>query len=530
MNTIKESDSFSFQKAFLIVCFLIMSVLTFGQSVIPKPNQINLNQGTFSFSNKLSISSNDALFESLMPGFVASAERFAEIELTETQNAEISLIRDSKIKDAEAYRLIITDKNITIEASGKQGCYYGLQSLIQLITFCGEDKELKCQTIEDQPRYSWRGLMLDESRHFFGVDEVKKLLDQMTLLKLNKFHWHLTDAQGWRIEIKRYPLLTEIGGKGNNSDPNAPAKYYTQEEIKEVVAYASDRFIEIIPEIDMPGHATAAVKAFPEFSGGGSEKYPDFTFNPGKPETYIFLTNILKELTTLFPSKYIHIGGDEVSFGNHQWPTLPDVKRLVQKEGLKDMREVEHYFLHQMADSILSMGKTLMGWDELVASDVNSETSLIMWWRHDKPEILEEALNKGYKVVACPRIPLYFDFVQHESHISGRKWAGRFAPVESVYSFPSEEFMPAETISNKNIVGIQANLWTETIHNPARLEFMVFPRIAALAESSWTNEKNKNYNDFEQRLKKLFIVYNDENLNYYNPYSSSPKETLGPKK
>ncbi len=244
--------------------------------------------------------------------------------------------------------------------------------------------------------------MLDESRHFFGEEKVKQLLDIMAFHKLNIFHWHLTDVPGWRIEIRKYPKLTAIGGTGNHNDPQAPAKYYTQEQIREIVKYAGERYIQIVPEIDMPGHAGASNRAYPEFSGGGSKAYPEFTFNPGKEETYSYLTDILKEVTELFPSPYIHLGGDEVNFGNQQWNTNKQVKALMKKNNLPDLKAVEQYFIRRMADTIKSLNKTAIGWDEIIDSKINPEDVIVMWWRHDKPGQLKSALENNYKVVLCP--------------------------------------------------------------------------------------------------------------------------------
>ncbi len=370
--------------------------------------------------------------------------------------------------------------------------------------------------------------MLDESRHFFGVAEVKKILDLMALHKLNKFHWHLTDSPGWRIEIKQYPLLTSIGAKGNNSDPEAEAQFYTQKQISEIIRYAADRFIEVIPEIDMPGHATVAVRAYPEFSGGGSKKYPDFTFHPGKEGTYQFLTNVLKEVGDLFPSKYIHIGGDEVSFGNQQWTGFPEVQQLMKRENFKDLVAVEHHFLRRMADSIQKMGKTMIGWDEVVAANLTTHP-LVMWWRHDQPKMLELALRNGYEVILCPRIPLYFDFVQLESHKSGRKWAGKYAPLESVYDFPSDKFTGGVSISTPLVKGIQANLWTETMHTTNRLEFMTFPRLSALAEAAWTNQEVKNFDSFKKRMSSVNGIFQKSDVDYFDATNpDKAKEIVGP--
>jgi hexosaminidase len=279
----------------------------------------------------------------------------------------------------------------------------------------------------------------------------------------------------------------------------------------------------------MPGHATAAAKAYPEFSGGGSKKYPDFTFNPGKEGTYRFLTNILKEITTLFPSKFIHIGGDEVSYGNQQWTDLPEIQQLMKRENLKDLLGVEHYFLKRMADSIRKLGKTMIGWDEVVTAGLTTHPR-VMWWRHDQPKMLALALKNGYEVILCPRIPLYFDFVQIETHKSGRKWAGKFAPIESVYDFPADKFTGGISISTPLVKGLQANLWTETMHTADRLEFMIFPRLSALAESAWTYQEAKDFPNFQKRMTNMVDIYQKSAVRYFD-YANPGKATEipGPK-
>lgn len=504
-----------------------------AQEVIPYPNHYEKTGGKLSIPRTLTISSHDNEFAGLIPGFIQSAQTFYSVAVKpRSKNGFIRLIRNTGEKDPEGYRLTIAPGGITVETGYPEGCFYGLQTVLQLTGNAGAGGSLPCAFIQDSPGYSWRGLMLDESRHFIGKTEVMKLLDFMALHKLNKFHWHLTDAQGWRIEIKQYPLLTEVGGRGDLTNPDGPALFYTQREIKEIVKYAEERFIDIIPEIDMPGHATAAVKAYPEFSGGGSRQYPDFTFNPGKKETYGFLTDILNEIVSLFPSRYIHIGGDEVHFGNEHWNDIDEVGQLMQVHHLKDLVDVEHYFINRMADSVRAMGKTVVGWDEVVTAGLPASGTVVMWWRHDKPQQLKEALGKGYKVVLCPRIPLYFDFVQYRSHSYGRKWSdGAFAPIERVYRFPDPELTGGVSVITPLVLGIQGNLWTERIDSPERLQFMAFPRLSALAEAAWTKDDIKDYESFNSRMQNMLSLYKRMGLaffDYRNP-ASSP-EVAGPSK
>ncbi len=415
----------------------------------------------------------------------------------------------------------MTTNEINISAGTREGIFLGLTSLIQLARLSpsqGNSVPIECWNIQDRPRYEWRGFMLDESRHFFGMQKVKQILDWMSLYKLNKFHWHLTDSPGWRIEIKQYPKLALVGGVGSHSDSNTPAKYYTQEEIKEIVRYASERYIDIIPEIDMPGHATAANRAYPEYSGGGSKTRPDFTFHPGKEEVYGYLTNILKEVDALFPSQIIHLGGDEVHYGNEKWSTDEAIQALMKREKLKELPEVEHYFFHRIADSLFTMNNKLAGWDEIASSDLDPEKTIVYFWRPQRLDQLQKSLDKGFSIVMSPRLPMYLDYAQDSLQVHGVPWK-RFGvnSYDKIYNFNPYEF-DVSYPEKSNILGIQANLWTERIRSENRLDYLLFPRIAALAESAWTEEENKNLEDFNKRLKKQFPLYRKDKIYYHDPF------------
>ncbi len=500
-------------------------------NIIPMVDNHQPMEGKFQINNSLKLSAKDKSLKKVASTFIEQLTQLTEFKgAVKSCKADIILSLSTTIENPEAYQLNITPKRIEIKGGSESGVFYGLQTLLQLINN-STDQQISCMEISDEPRYEWRGFMLDESRHFFGPEEVKKILDMMALHKLNIFHWHLTDSQGWRIEIKKYPLLTEVGGKGNNSDPDAPAKFYSQHEINEIISYAKARFIEVIPEIDMPGHATAAVKAYPEFGGGGSEKHPDFTFHPGKEGTYQFLTDILREVAELFPSQFIHVGGDEVHFGNKQWSTFPEVQALMQRENMKDLTDVEHYFINRMADSIQYLGKTVIGWDEVISAGLKKDQTRVMWWRHDKPQLLKDAVNKGYEVVLCPRRPLYFDFVQHDSHKYGRRWGG-FCPIEYENAFPNPEMTGGESYKSDLIKGIQANVWTETMHTSERLEFMIFPRLSALSEAACNNDSNIDLISFFIRLNTMFTLYKKQGIKTFDPANpeNSPEVKGAPKK
>lgn len=521
----------------VIFIFLALSLNTYAGSeinVIPKPQKVSLGQGYFSFNPQTKLVYADNALKSVADAYQNVLKNEFSIQVTHQNNKAISknaiyLQLDSKL-GKEAYVLDVQTDKIVCKASGNAGLFYGLQTLAQLIQTENGKSTVPVVFIEDAPVYGWRGYMLDESRHFMGKDVVKQYLDIMARLKLNVFHWHLTDEQGWRIEIKRYPLLTQEGSVGSWSDANAPSAFYTQDEIKEIVEYAAQRHIMVVPEIDMPGHATAVGRSYPEISGGGEGRWKDFTFHPARETTYEFISNIFDEVVELFPAPYIHIGADEVHFGNQSWFTDPQIQKFIKDHNLKDEIGMEHYFVRRVCDIVNAKGRKMIGWDEIVNTGVSPDMAIIMWWRHDKPELLTQALNDGFDIILTPRIPCYFDFVQDDNHKIGRRWAGDFNELETVYNF-SGNISKLISSHPKQVLGMQANVWTERIKDKKRLDFMTYPRLMAIAENAWTDNKaaNLNYNEFENRVK-IFLKYLDQfNINYFNPFNkNSTPEPWGP--
>lgn len=514
------------KKVFLLFILLVACGLLFSQQkpfIIPIPQEYKLNAGEFHLKGDVGIYYDNDL--------LADEAHFLQKQIFEKKSLplaiqkskdgrRISLLLNNKNLPKGAYNLKITNNAVAIEASSEEGVFNGIISFMQLVEFAASDA-ISCWEISDAPKHDWRGVMLDESRHFFGKQKVKSLLDWMAFYKLNKFHWHLTDEPGWRLEIKKYPLLTLIGGIGNQTDSNAAPQFYTQNDIAEIVQYAAERKIEVIPEIDMPGHAKAANRAYPEFSGGGSERYPNFTFNPGKEETYQYLTDILRETDVLFPSQMIHLGGDEVHFGNQQWNEIEGVKKLMSEQKMTDLAQVEKYFMLRMADSLYAMGNKFLAWDEMADIALPVDKTIIFWWRHDKPDYLKKALDRNYPVVLCPRIPLYFDFVQHDSHKVGRRWAEAYSDLQGVYEFNSDAYAKNKA---SQVLGIQANLWTEVVKSNQRFDFMLFPRISALSEAAWGT--NSNFPDYEKRLREHLTLYEKSGIFYFNPFA--PEEYAEP--
>lgn len=519
-----------FNRCFIVLwggLFAFQEVAAQECPIIPQPFKAVKTKGEFVFDQGVKIIGSQQLADQIARfRSILSEKTGYQPAVTKNINA-VNLILDNTITATEAYRLAISTHKIDITAGNQVGIANGLASLAQLVVnaYSNQRAIIPNWKIEDQPRFEWRGFMLDESRHFFGEQKVKQILDWMAYYKLNKFHWHLTDAQGWRLAITKYPKLATIGGLGNHSDANAPAKFYTQAQIIDIVNYAAQKNIEVIPEIDMPGHATAANKAYPAYSGGGTKEHPEFTFNPGKDSTYIYLTNILKEVKTLFRSDKIHLGADEVSFGAKAWETNEAVKALMAKHNLENILEVENYFVKRMADSIQNLKAKVLAWDEALNANLDPNNTILFWWRHDKSQQLEQALNKGYHVVVCPRLPLYLDFVQDESHKLGRKWQGKFNGLLAVYQFPGN----ASFAQNPLVKGLQGNLWTETIYNQQRLDFMVFPRLAAVAEAGWTSQENKNEKVFLQLVKNELKLYKRQGIYYFDPFNKEvPQKVENP--
>ena len=347
-------------KHFISLLLLLFSYSIWAQSVLlPTPVKYSAGSGSFVLGKNGRVVTDGSVGEKVVNQF---REQLNPIELAQAGSGVVAF-KLSQVADLsqEGYELTVTKDTAEILASSEAGLFYGKEAFL-LLARANKGHIAVCH-IQDNPRFEWRGFMLDESRHFFGKEKVLQYLDIMASLRLNVFHWHLTDEPGWRIEIKRYPKLTTIGAVGNWHDAKSVPTFYTQEEIKEVVAYAAERQIMVVPEFDMPGHATSACRAYPELSGGGEGRWNGFTFHPCKEETFEFISNVLDEIITLFPSPYIHIGGDEVHYGNQSWFKDPDIQRFIQEKQLVNETGLEHYFVRRVTDIVASKGKIMIGWD-----------------------------------------------------------------------------------------------------------------------------------------------------------------------
>jgi hexosaminidase len=407
---------------------------------------------------------------------------------------------------AGAYRLQVRASSITISAAEASGAFNGAQTLLQMLppgdaarrAIGRAEIAIPALDIADAPRFAWRGLTLDVARHFFGVDTIKHVIDSMAAYKLNVLHLHLTDDNGWRIAIRAYPKLTTIGARGDMSNPNGPARFYSAADIRTIVRYAAERQIEVVPEIEMPGHAGAAARAYPEFFDGGH------TFNPANPGTYRFIDGVLTEVTRLFPGRTIHFGGDEVDANDTGWSRMPGVvamaRELDPSSGQPGFKAVEGEFARRVVQLIRKHGRTPMGWDEIISAGLNADT-LVQWWRMDQPEVMRKALEQGQSVVLSPADHMYLDYGAGLGE-PGAPWGGNLGGPVSVEKIVAWEPVPAGLgAQNKGrILGVEAALWTELVRSESYFEFMLYPRMAAVAEVAWRMQPNSTPAAFAERV------------------------------
>jgi hexosaminidase len=510
-------------------------------AIIPQPATFEKKEGVFRLLPTTRIILDAAphqfgayLAEKLHPSTGYSLSVIGKRADRELTNAIVLTTRQPKAAlGNEGYTLSITPGAVVIRATEPAGLFYGVQSLLQLLPpealapkpVQGIDWTVPCVHIEDHPRFPWRGFLLDVGRHFFNPGEIKQLLDLMALHKLNTFHWHLTDDQGWRIEIKKYPRLTEVGawrkGIGFGLDPKATSAYgpdgryggfYSQSEVRDLVAYARARNITIVPEIEMPGHASAALSAYPQFSCFGGPYNTDIgggiyagVYCAGNDETFEFVQNVLAEVCQLFPGKYIHIGGDEVPPDN--WHKCPKCQARMQREGLKTEKELESYFVRRVEKFLNSRHRNLIGWSEIREGGLAQNAAIMDWIGG-----AVEAASAGHDVVMTPTTYCYFDYYQSTNQPEP-KAIGGYLPLDQVYAF---EPIPAklEPRFQSHILGAQANLWTEYIPSLKQVEYMAFPRLCALAEVSWSPAAGRNYDDFMRRLQVQGRRFDQMNVNY----------------
>ena len=526
--------------------FCINGLMAQGLGIIPEPYLSTKGNGLYTLPKTISISapsSANAIAEAVANQLKLTTGKTVNFSKSEP-TIEFSIIKDDVIGD-EGYLLNVNDKGIQVKANTNAGLFYGWQTVQQLLPAAIYGKTVSKNTnwqlshcsIIDKPRFSWRGMMLDVSRHFFSKADVKVFIDDMVRYKYNRFHWHLTDDQGWRIEIKSLPRLTSVGawraerkGKWMNittpalDEPKTYGGFYTQEDIKEIVAYAKARFIEVIPEIDVPGHSMAMLAAYPNLSttphypyqvnagdefmdweglNGHATARIDNSLDPSNEEVYSVLDKVMTEVAPLFPFEYIHMGGDENAKNN--WEKSANVQALMKREGLKDQMEVQSYFVRRMQKIINSKGKKMMGWNEILQGGLSGDAA-VMSWQGVKGGI--EAAKQGHKVVMSPNDYNYIDYYQGEVTAEGKVYRG--LRMKTTYGFDP---VPAG-VDATLILGNQANQWTEQLQTMRNVQYMTWPRGLAVAETNWTPNEKKDWNNFTKKVEKHFEVFEAANVKY----------------
>lgn len=538
-------------KKLLLALFLFLSVAAFSQTkfvIVPQPVSMQTHEGTFTLKKTTDIvaSKSDIHEASMLNFYLKKLYGFTlPVKVTTAApsktNAVIFKLLSSGKKDE--YKLDVNTNSITISSASNEGLFYGMQSLLQLLPATKENIDngfpVPAVTIDDYPRFGYRGMHLDVGRHFFDVDFIKKYLDYMAYQKYNTFHWHLTEDQGWRIEIKRYPRLTSVGAyrngtiighyPGTANDSVHYGGYYTQEQIKDIVKYAQDRFITIIPEIEMPGHASAAIAAYPKLScfpdqsteinsrvpWAGSREgkqvqqawgvFPD-VFCPSD-YTFTFIENVLDEVIKLFPSKYIHIGGDECP--KTYWKKSAFCQQLIKEKNLKDENGLQSYFIQRIEKYLNGKGRSIIGWDEILEGGL-APNATVMSWRGEQGGIA--AAQQNHNVIMTPGKYVYFDHAQQKNPDS--LTIGGYLPLDTVYDYHP---IPSELkVSEAHfILGAQANVWTEYMSNPQKVEYMIFPRMSALSEVLWSPKDKRNLEEFREELPEIDKRYELWGANYF---------------
>ncbi len=510
----------------------VMPTLAQNQiSLIPQPNTLEIHEGTYVFPAVIPVYAFDKFSEAAslltehLYAHFTPVERIKSHKRIPENGIRLIQARGEDRLPTDAYRLVVDTGGIAITAHQSDAIINGIFTLLQLAYTQPDGRTLPAMLIEDRPRFSYRGLHLDVSRHFYPLTFLKKFIDLMALYKFNTFHWHLTDGAGWRLEIKQYPELTQkaawrthVAWKDwwqngrrylNEGDPNASGGYYTQAEARELVAYAARKGITIIPEIEMPGHSDEVLAVYPELSCSG-HPYQHAEFCIGNEETFTFLTNVLNEVIDIFPSKYIHIGGDEAN--KEAWETCSKCRALMEREGLETVDQLQSYAIKRMDTFLQSKGKKLIGWDEILEGGL-SDGATVMSWRGDTAGI--RAANAGHDVIMTPNSHLYFDYYQSDPRTQPEAIGG-YIPLRKVYEYDP---IPTEVAADKvaHILGAQGNIWTEYLSTPDQVEYMAFPRALALAEVVWSDSKQRDWNRFYDRLQRHYILLQKLHVNYYRP-------------
>ena len=551
-------------KKIVYLSLLYVSMATRAQdniNIVPLPAEVKLGKGDFKITRNTHIILEGNGLEKSAEFLNDYLKKIVGFSLpiakkTGVENAIVLNYEKMEYKFPGAYRMDINSKEIYIVGDNETGVFYGIQTLLQLLPTTNNNQQpannyqlsIPQLSIHDYPRFAYRGMHLDVGRHFFPVSFIKKYIDYIALHKMNYFHWHLTEDQGWRIQINKYPKLTDVGAwrngtiigryPGSGNDNQRYGGFYTQDDVKEIVRYASERYVTVIPEIEMPGHSSAAIAAYPWLScfpelktvipknpskestlrqAQGDVKLVQETWGvfedvycAGKDSTFMFLENVLDEVLALFPSKYIHVGGDESPKAH--WKKCPHCQARIKKEGLKDEHELQSYFIQRMEKYLNAKGRILIGWDEILEGGL-APNAVVMSWRGEKGGIA--AAKQKHNVIMTPESPLYLNHAQSRNEDSVTQ--GGYNSLEAVYNYePIPKELNAEQA--KYVLGAQANLWSEYTKYPGKVEYMIFPRMSAVSEVLWSPKEKKNWSNFETRLKKQFQRYDLWDANYSKAY------------
>ena len=485
-----------------------------AQSVIPVPLKMEQGADYFFLSEKTKLYTNiereeARLWENCLQALPVSLKKGSKKDVRQVLSLLITEKND-RLPSPESYTLSVTPRRIIICSTSGAGLFYGMQTLLQLLTPSGTGYSVASVEIEDTPRFAYRGFMLDVSRHFFSKEFVKKQIDALAFYKINRLHLHLTDAAGWRIEIRKYPLLTDFaawrtepnwkkwwnGGREyvRFDEPGASGGYYTQKDICEILEYARQHYMTVIPEIEMPSHSEEVLAAYPQLSCSG-EPYKNSDFCVGNEETFTFLENVLTEVMELFPSEYIHIGGDEA--GKSAWKTCPKCQKRMKDEHLANVDELQSYLIHRIEKFLNAHGRHLLGWDEILQGGI-APNATVMSWRGEEGGIA--AVTSGHRAVMTPGAYCYLDSY-HDAPYSQPEAIGGYLPLKKVYSYDPVS-VSLTTEQAKLVYGVQGNLWVEYIPTPEQVEYMMYPRILALAEVAWSAPERKSWRDFHARALK----------------------------
>ena len=510
-----------------------------GINIIPMPQNLVQNQGVFKLSSGTSFGATTDEAKTVAEFFAAKMRNATGYNISVSDKGDITLTLDAALDvNDEGYTLDVTSEGVTVKAKTPQGLFYGMQSFMQLLPAEIESAEkasgiawqAPAVSIKDEPRFGYRGVMLDVCRHFIPVEDIKKQIDVLALFKINRLHWHLTEDQGWRIEIKKYPKLTEVGSKRIDGEGTEYKGYYTQEEIKEVVKYAQDRFITIVPELEMPGHELAAIAAYPELSCKGEAITPriiwgveDIVMCPGKEDMFVFLENVIKEMVELFPGTYFHVGGDECP--KTSWKNCPTCQARIKKEGLKAdgkhtaEERLQSYVITRMEGVLAKYGKKIIGWDEILEGGLSPDAT-VMSWRGEEGGIAS-ALQDHDVIMTPGGNGMYLDHYQGDSKIEPVAIGG-YTTLEKTYSYnPTPDTLVAMK-KDHFVKGVQTNIWTEYLYNVDLVEYRMYPRVLALSEIGWTNVDRKNFDDFARRINNAYVRLDEHAVNYHIPQPEQP--------